>query len=215
MLNGFRTLAVAALLQAFVPGSVASAAELPRSLILEQGRLATSATPPEGPGKWGVTARDFSVLEEKELLRKAGLPAKREELQAAAQQGDAYAQYLFGAWILTGGDTALPQQDGWRMMQASARQGVVRAVTQTQARTAVLSTLDSNAARVKLFEMAATDNAFSHFVYGAIMNNRAKTPGHAAAARAHIQKAADLGYAPAKAALSKLGPPPGAPATSP
>lgn len=214
MLNGFRTLVAAALLLALMPGSVASAAGLPRSLILEQGKLARYPTPPEGPGKWGVTAHDFSVLDDQELLRKAGLPDKRESLQVAAQSGDAYAQYLFGAWIL-GGGTAFPGDDGWRMMHASARQGVVRAETRMQARTAVLSTLDSNAARVKLFRMAATDNAFSHFVYGTIMHDRAKTPGDAAAARSHIQKAADLGYAPAKAALIKLGPPPGAPAKSP
>lgn len=202
MLNRLRDFALAALLLA--PLATASlAAGLPASLILEQGKLAKYPTPAEGPGKWGVSAADFSVLTDQELVRKAGLPGAREKIQVGAQLGDAYAQYLMGAWILLGG-TKFSENDGWMFLREAQKQGVVRAVTHVYGAIAFAGRADSPGALAKLAEMAATGNAFSIYAYGITLHQRATVQSTRDDAILQIRKAAEMGYAPAKELMARL-----------
>lgn len=193
------SLAVAACLL----GAPASAAEpLPASLLLEQGKLARYPTPPEGPAKWGLTANDFSLLPDDQLVAKAGLPARREQIQVAAQLGDAYAQYVFGTWILLGG-TAFTHHDGDRMLSAAEKQGLVRAVTRANFVFAMMPNADGAARLARLRDMAATGNAFSTFVYGMVLARRATSDAERVEARKQLTRAAELGYVPAQQILAE------------
>jgi hypothetical protein len=84
------------------------------------GGQASEATKASSPERWGLDGTDLSMLHNEALMQKPGLPARRPELDRAAQQGDAYAQWL--AALRPDG-----QDDDMTLLRKAAAQGLVRA----------------------------------------------------------------------------------------
>lgn len=160
-------------------------------VLVAGGELASPTTRASSPQKWGLTAPDFSLLHDRALLAKAGLPGRKAELQAAAAQGDAYAQFLLSKRV--------DQDDDRVMLQKAASQGLVRAIVDFQLPLAFAGATNVMPHLEELHEMAQRGSAHAKYVAGRAILSHKQIPQemYMIAAR-YLQEADQMGYAPAQ-----------------
>lgn len=156
--------------------------------------------------RWGLQARDLSVLTDDALLAKARPHmADGTAVAKAAQLGDAYAAYLlFLAERARLPPHAMhPANDAGMLarqyLKMSADLGLVRAISQQYFLVSQAPTLQEGKAGLEHMRKAAqTGNGFSLMLYAQVLAALAKSEADMAQAREMVWASADAGFAPAQ-----------------
>lgn len=184
---------------------VAASTSVPRTFI----RLPGEAGAPGKSGayskleRWGLEARDLSVLTDEALLAKAR-PRMADGIVVAAQLGDAYAAYLlFLAELARLPPHAMhPANDEGMLarqyLKMSADLGLVRAISQEYFLVSQVPNLQGKAGLEHMRKAAESGNGFSLMRYAQVLAGLAKSEADMAQARKMVWASADAGFVPAQ-----------------
>lgn len=160
------------------------------------GRHASATTRASSPARWGSSAQDFATLHAQALLAKAGLPGRRGDLERAAADGDAYAQFLLAVH-------PPGEDDDLVLMRKAADQGLVRAIVNLHDALAARGGTDRDSHLARLREMAALGGAHARFV---LAMNLIEADGglvDGSEGETLLRQSAEGGYAPAQLQLGQ------------